>query len=163
MIAPAASQEKHLEAVESDTGSVPTALPGLVPSRLKNCKELVVSRDADVQRSAARYATTLEGRVLMVLEIAQIDVKNGMEAEFEAGVAEAIELFRRAKGCSGMELQRSIEKPSRYRLLVQWETLENHTVGFRGSKDFQSWRSQVGHCFEAPPEVEHTKVVVHGF
>jgi heme-degrading monooxygenase HmoA len=99
----------------------------------------------------------------MILEIAQIEVKPGMEAEFEIGVAKAAELFRRAKGCRGMELQRSIEKPSRYRLFVRWETLENHTVDFRSSEDFQAWRGLVGHCFAAPPEVEHTQQVVHGF
>jgi quinol monooxygenase YgiN len=99
----------------------------------------------------------------MVLEIAQIDVKSGLEAEFEAGVAKAAPIFRRAKGCRGMELQRSIEKPNRYRLFVQWETLENHTVDFRGSPDFQEWRKLVGHCFASAPEVEHTEQVVKGF
>ncbi|HZH53591.1 MAG TPA: antibiotic biosynthesis monooxygenase family protein [Microvirga sp.] len=99
----------------------------------------------------------------MILEIAQIDVKPGMEAQFEAGVANAAPLFRRAKGCIGMELQRSIEKPSRYRLFVQWETLENHTVDFRGSEDFQEWRRLVGPCFEHPPEVEHTRQALKGF
>jgi hypothetical protein len=54
----------------------------------------------------------------MVLEIAQIDVKPGMEAEFEAGVAKAAPIFRRAKGCTAMAVQRSVEKPSRYRLLL---------------------------------------------
>ena len=99
----------------------------------------------------------------MVLEIAQIDVKPGMEAEFEAGVAKAGPLFARAKGCTGMTLQRSVEKPARYRLFVQWETLENHTVDFRGSPDFAEWRSLVGHCFAAPPEVEHVRETVKGF
>ena len=99
----------------------------------------------------------------MVLEIAQIDVKPGLEAEFEAGVAKAAPLFKRAKGCRGLELQRSIEKPSRYRLFVRWETLEDHTIAFRGSDDFQQWRRLVGHCFERPPEVEHTVQAVHGF
>ncbi len=99
----------------------------------------------------------------MVLEIAQIDIKPGMEAEFEAGVAKAAPLFQRAKGCKGMELQRSIEKPERYRLFVRWETLEDHTVAFRGSDDFQEWRRLVGHCFERPPEVEHTVQTFSGF
>ncbi len=94
----------------------------------------------------------------MILEIAQIDVKPGMETEFEAGVANAAPLFKRAKGCISMELQRSIEKPSRYRLFVQWETLENHTVDFRGSEDFQEWRRLVGSTFAGPPTVEHTAV-----
>jgi heme-degrading monooxygenase HmoA len=99
----------------------------------------------------------------MILEIAQIDVKAGMEAEFEANVARAAPIFKRAKGCRGMELQRGIEKPSRYRLFVRWETLENHTVDFRNSPDFQEWRGLVGHCFAAPPEVEHTARAVTGF
>ena len=99
----------------------------------------------------------------MIFEIAQIDVKPGMETAFETGVQNAAPLFKRAKGCTGMTLQRSHEKPARYRLFVQWATLENHTVDFRGSPDFQEWRKLVGHCFAAPPEVEHVKEVVKGF
>jgi len=99
----------------------------------------------------------------MILEIAQIDVKPGMEAEFEANVQKAAPLFKRAKGCSGMALQRSHEKPQRYRLFVQWGTLENHTVDFRESADFQEWRKLVGHCFAAAPDVEHVSEVFKGF
>ena len=99
----------------------------------------------------------------MILEIAQIEVKPGMEAEFAANVKKATPLFQRAKGCQGMALQRSHEQPARYRLFVRWATLENHTVDFRGSADFQEWRKLVGHCFAAPPEVEHVSEVVHGF
>ena len=96
----------------------------------------------------------------MVTEIAQIDVKPGMEAEFESGVQKAKPVFLRAKGCKGVTLHRSIEKPQRYRLLIQWDTLENHTVDFRGSEDFKVWRGHVGHCFATPPEVEHTNAVL---
>ncbi|MGY2052001.1 antibiotic biosynthesis monooxygenase family protein [Methylobacterium sp. JK268] len=99
----------------------------------------------------------------MVLEIAQIEVKPGHEAAFEDGVAEATALFRRAKGCRGMELHRSIETPTRYRLMVKWETLENHTVDFRGSPDFQAWRALVSDHFAAPPAVEHTQTTAAGF
>ncbi len=99
----------------------------------------------------------------MITEIAQIDVKPGMESEFEAGVTKAAPLFKRAKGCSGMRLERSHEKPQRYRLFVKWATIENHTVDFRGHADFQEWRKLVGHCFAAPPEVEHVAEVVKGF
>ena len=52
---------------------------------------------------------------------------------------------------------KSIEKPPRYRLMAQWETLANHTVDFRGSEDFTAWRALVGQYFAAPPEVEHTE------
>jgi heme-degrading monooxygenase HmoA len=99
----------------------------------------------------------------MILEIAQIEVKTGLEAEFEAAVAKAIPIFQRAKGCRGLELQRSIEKPSRFRLFVRWDTLENHTSDFRNSADFLEWRKLVGHCFASPPDVEHTRLTVGGF
>jgi len=103
------------------------------------------------------------GRPAMIMEIAQIDVKPGMEAEFETGVKNAAPLFKRAKGCTGMALQKSHEKPQRYRLFVKWGTLENHTVDFRGSADFQEWRKLVGHCFASPPDVEHVTEVIHAF
>jgi heme-degrading monooxygenase HmoA len=99
----------------------------------------------------------------MILEIAQIDVKPGMETEFEKGVAAAAPLFKRAKGCHGLSLQRSIEMPGRYRLMVEWDTLVNHTVDFRGSTDFQEWRKLVGQCFQEAPHVEHTTLVNRWF
>ncbi len=99
----------------------------------------------------------------MILEIAQIDVKPGTENEFEAGVKKATPIFKRAKGCKSLTLQRSIEKPSRFRLFIQWETVENHTVDFRGSADFREWRKLVGHCFASSPEVEHVSEVTKGF
>jgi heme-degrading monooxygenase HmoA len=99
----------------------------------------------------------------MITEIAQIDVKPGMEKQFEDGVAKAAPIFKRAKGCKGMRLARSHEKPQRYRLLVEWETLENHTVDFRQSADFSEWRKLVGDCFAEPPYVEHVAEVVKGF
>jgi heme-degrading monooxygenase HmoA len=99
----------------------------------------------------------------MIMEIAHITVKPGSENEFEAGVKKAASIFQRAKGCSGMTLQRSHEKPSLYRLFVKWGTIENHTKDFRESADFQEWRKLVGHCFASPPEVEHVSEVVHGF
>ena len=74
--------------------------------------------------------------VRMITEIAQIDVKPGTEKDFEAAVAKARPLFLRAKGGKGFELHKSIEKPSRYRLMAKWETLENHTVDFRRLRGF---------------------------
>jgi heme-degrading monooxygenase HmoA len=99
----------------------------------------------------------------MVLESAEILVKAGMEQEFEAGVAKATPLFQRARGCEGMCLQRGVENPRAYRLLVQWQTLEDHNVHFRGSDDFQEWRRLVGHCFETAPNVTHETTVHKGF
>ena len=96
----------------------------------------------------------------MITEIALIDVKPGSEKDFEAAVAKAKPLFLRAKGGKGFELHKSIEKPSRYRLVAKWETLENHTVDFRSSEDFTAWRALVGPYFAAPPDVEHTETVL---
>jgi len=96
----------------------------------------------------------------MITEIAQIDVKPGSGKDFEAAVAKARAAFGRSKGFHGFELHRSIEKPQRYRLMVKWATLENHTVDFRGSEQFAAWRALVGPYFASPPEVEHTETVV---
>ena len=99
----------------------------------------------------------------MITEIAQIDVKPGLEQEFEAGVAKAMPHFKAAKNCHGMALEKSIEKPSRYRLFVQWSSVEDHAVTFRNSEGWREWRKCVGHCFETPPQVEHVSQVYKGF
>ncbi|WP_411192634.1 antibiotic biosynthesis monooxygenase family protein [Paraburkholderia sp. B3] len=100
------------------------------------------------------------GEGLVVYEMAHIVVQQGKNAEFEAGVAQALALFHRARGCRGVELQRSIEEPNQYVLVVQWDTVEDHMVHFRESADFQVWRQLVGPYFEKPPVVGHTQVVV---
>ncbi len=94
----------------------------------------------------------------MIYEVAEITVKPGEEASFEDGVARAAPLFLRAKGCHGLNLQRVVEDPSVYRLVVQWETVEYHTVDFRDSDDFQEWRRLVGSFCANPPLVTHTAV-----
>jgi heme-degrading monooxygenase HmoA len=99
----------------------------------------------------------------MFWEIAQLEVKPGEEAAFEAAVAKAAPLFKSSRGCKGMQLHRSVEHPCRYRLVVDWETVEDHTVHFRGSENFQEWRRLVGSHFASPPVVEHTHRVVDGF
>jgi heme-degrading monooxygenase HmoA len=96
----------------------------------------------------------------MIHEIAILNIHVGQEAAFEAGVARAVPLFLRAKGCRGMQLQRCIEEPHTYHLHVQWETLENHTVDFRESEDFQQWRSLVGSYFCTAPQVTHVQPVI---
>ncbi|HTR05088.1 MAG TPA: antibiotic biosynthesis monooxygenase [Paraburkholderia sp.] len=96
----------------------------------------------------------------MVYEMAHITVSAGKNAQFEAGVKEALPLFHRARGCRGVELQRSVEEPNQYVLVVQWDTVEDHMVHFRESADFEEWRRLVGPYFEKPPAVGHTQVVV---
>ncbi len=97
---------------------------------------------------------------LVIYEMAHITVQPGTHAEFEAGVAQAFPLFRRARGYRDIELQRSIEDPNHYILVVQWDTVEDHMVHFRESEDFKEWRRLVSPYFAKPPVVEHTEVVV---
>lgn len=99
----------------------------------------------------------------MIHEIAEITIKPDTRAAFEAAVREAVPLFQRATGCLSMRIERTIERPETYRLVIGWATLENHTVDFRGSEDFQAWRGLVGGFFAEPPKVEHTETVVTGF
>lgn len=99
----------------------------------------------------------------MVLEIVRMEAKPGMEAELKAGVGKATALFQRAQGCQGMELRRSLERPTRYLLFVRWATLEDHAVRFRRSPAFQEFRDLVRHCLAEPSEVEHSVEAVNGF
>lgn len=96
----------------------------------------------------------------MIIEVASIRVKDGSEAEFEAAVGKAVAVFRRAKGCKGLHLQRCVEEPSLYEAVIRWETLENHTVDFRGSDLFQEWRALVGPFFAEPPSVRHYEITM---
>ncbi|MFC8366700.1 MULTISPECIES: antibiotic biosynthesis monooxygenase [unclassified Streptomyces] len=96
----------------------------------------------------------------MITEIAQIEIRPGQEQEFERAVTEALPYFLAADGCHGVDLHRSIEHPSRYRLMVRWETVEHHTVTFRASEGFARWRALAGPHFEAPPRVEHVESVL---
>lgn len=96
----------------------------------------------------------------MITEIAEIDVIAGQEAAFEAAVESARPLFAAAAGCHGMELQRSIEVAARYWLLVRWDDVDSHMVGFRQSEAFATWRALAGPHFAKPPRVEHGDTVV---
>jgi quinol monooxygenase YgiN len=96
----------------------------------------------------------------MILEIAEIEVKSGEEADFEAAARKAVPLFLRAHGCHGVELHRVLEEPGRYKLLVQWARVEDHMELFRNSEDFQEWRRLAGPHFAAPPNVVHTTNVL---
>jgi len=96
----------------------------------------------------------------MITEIAQIEVGPGDEEAFEKAVARAVPHFLAAEGCHGVRLARSEEFPQRYRLLVEWETVEHHTVTFRGSEGFARWRELAGPYFAIPPVVEHVRDVL---
>lgn len=99
----------------------------------------------------------------MITEIAMLTIDPARAADFEAAIASAAPVFRRAAGCHGMALERVIEEPARYRLLVQWESVEHHMVTFRESPDFQVWRGLAGPFFVAAPVVEHGEIVATHF
>ncbi len=81
----------------------------------------------------------------MILEVAILDVIQGQENEFQAAFAKASPIISSILGYVSHQLQRCIEKQNRYILLVNWEKLEDHTVGFRGSEQYQEWRKLLHH------------------
>jgi len=91
----------------------------------------------------------------MVLEIADFLVRDGDEDRFAAAYRDAVSFITDSPGCLGARLVRGVENPRRFVLLVEWERLEDHIEGFRGSPAFQQWRGAVGGYFAQPPTVEH--------
>jgi heme-degrading monooxygenase HmoA len=91
----------------------------------------------------------------MVLERASFRIVPGREDEFERAFERARLVIAAAKGFRSATLSKGIESPSTFLLLVEWETLEDHTEGFRGSPAFGEWRGLLGHLFDGAPEVEH--------
>ncbi len=98
----------------------------------------------------------------MVLEVAVLDVKPGQSQDFETAFGQAQAILSSTKGYISHQLQKCLEKPNRYILLVTWQTLEDHTQGFRGSAAYQEWRRLLHHFYDPFPEVEHY-VVVTGY
>ncbi len=96
----------------------------------------------------------------MILEIADIRIAPGQQVAFEAAIQHGIAtVISRASGYKGAKVNRGIESPERYILQVFWDTLEDHTVHFRGGPLFAAWRAIVGPFFAAPPVVEHFTLV----
>lgn len=92
----------------------------------------------------------------MILEIADIRIQPGKQAEFDAAIQRGLEdVISKSAGFIGYKVNKCIESPERYVLMIYWATLENHTVDFRQSPAFQAWRAIVGPFFAAPPVVEH--------
>jgi heme-degrading monooxygenase HmoA len=96
----------------------------------------------------------------MVLEIADIRIQPGKNAEFEAAIQRGLStVAARAQGMQGYKVNKCIESPERYVLQIFWNTLEDHTVGFRQGPLFTEWRAIVGPFFAQPPLVEHFTLV----
>jgi heme-degrading monooxygenase HmoA len=96
----------------------------------------------------------------MILELADIRITPGKNADFDAAIERGVEtVISKAKGFLGYQVQRGIESPDRYVLMIRWETLANHTVDFRESAAFAQWRAIVGPFFAGAPQVEHFELV----
>jgi len=95
----------------------------------------------------------------MILEHAVLNVVPGEEAAFEAAFAEAQGIISSMPGFRSLRLGRCVEAPSRYLLLVEWDRLEDHTEGFRGSPEYERWRELLHHFYDPFPEVDHYETV----
>jgi heme-degrading monooxygenase HmoA len=95
----------------------------------------------------------------MILEVAILDVKSGQTEQFEIAFKTASALIAAIPGYLSHELQRCVETESRYILLVRWQTLADHTIGFRQSPQYQQWRNLLHHFYEPFPTVEHYTLV----
>lgn len=91
----------------------------------------------------------------MILEVAILDVTPADTREFEAAFAQAEPIITSMKGYREHDLRRCVEKANRYILLVQWERLEDHTIGFRQSPEYAQWKVLLHHFYDPFPEVEH--------
>jgi heme-degrading monooxygenase HmoA len=91
----------------------------------------------------------------MILEVAQLQIKPGQTAAFEAAFAQAQRIIASMGGYISHQLQRCIENDHQYLLQVQWATLEDHTVGFRQSPQYQEWRTLLHHFYDPFPTVLH--------
>jgi len=95
----------------------------------------------------------------MITEHAILPVKPGREAEFEDAFASARLVIASMPGFQGLTLSRGIENTSSYLLLVSWDSVEAHEVGFRGSPEYQEWKRMLHHFYEPFPVVEHYREV----
>ena len=90
-----------------------------------------------------------------VLEVAMLDIKPGLEGQFELAFATAEPIIRSMQGYIRHDLQRGVENPSRYLLLVNWQTLDDHNIGFRESPEYSQWKKLLHHYYDPFPVVEH--------
>ncbi|MDR7238027.1 antibiotic biosynthesis monooxygenase family protein [Neobacillus drentensis] len=95
----------------------------------------------------------------MILEAALLQVKPGMEQDYEESFRKASTIISSMKGYISHELQRCMEVDGKYLLLVKWECLEDHTVGFRQSSEYQVWKELLHRFYHPFPEVEHFEKV----
>lgn len=95
----------------------------------------------------------------MILEAVLLNIKNGLDNDFESSFTKASRIISSVNGYLCHELHKCLEVEGKYLLLIKWETLEAHTVGFRSSPEYQEWKKLLHHFYEPFPTVEHFKKV----
>jgi heme-degrading monooxygenase HmoA len=95
----------------------------------------------------------------MILEVATLNVIPGQEDEFEAAFGKAQAIIASMPGYLSHQLHRCIEQSGRYLLLVNWETVADHTEGFRHSAQYQKWRALLHHFYHPFPDVQHYEAI----
>ncbi len=93
----------------------------------------------------------------MILEVAILNIKEGLSEAFESSFSQAKTIISSMKGYVSHELKKCIEQEDKYILLVNWETIEDHEEGFRKSKEYQEWKRLLHHYYKPFPTVEHYK------
>lgn len=96
----------------------------------------------------------------MILEVALLDIKPGTEAQFEKDFALAGQYISSIKGYKGHSLRKCMERGQRYILLVDWEKLEDHEIGFRQSDAYLKWKRLLHHYYDPFPTVEHYTTLI---
>lgn len=96
----------------------------------------------------------------MILEVAILNIKPGMNQQFEIAFAEAAQIIASMKGYISHNLQKCLEIENQYLLLVNWQTIEDHTVRFRQSLEYQTWKKLLHHFYDPFPTVEHYEKVI---
>lgn len=91
----------------------------------------------------------------MILEVAILNIKPGLSSDFEKAFAEAQKIISSMGGYISHQLKKCLEETDKYILLVNWENLEAHNEGFRGSSEYQDWKKLLHHFYEPFPTVEH--------
>jgi quercetin dioxygenase-like cupin family protein/heme-degrading monooxygenase HmoA len=151
-----------------DTTLVPANIPHHFENASADAPMAIFWTYASVDATRTIEATGEHGRIdaeqgsdrgQPVQEVAVIRVKEGTGASFERAVAAAAPLFQAARGARTLALQRSEEDPLEYRLVVGWDTVADHTEGFRRSAAFAEWRRLIGDFTDGPPQASHFRTV----
>lgn len=95
----------------------------------------------------------------MIVEHVVLPIRAGQEADFETTFGEAKAIIAGSPGFRSLTLARCIERPDSYLLLVEWDRLEDHTEGFRGSARYEQWRSLLHPFYDPAPVVEHYELI----